>query len=381
MDSAAARIPVLWVCGPPGVGKTTVAWEIHSRLKRAGIAAGYADIDQLGICYPEPASDPGRHRMQADNLGAVVSAYRAAGARCVVVSGVVDAARGVHTDRIPHAALTVCRLRAERDVLERRFTARDGAGADAVADVLREADALDAGGIGDVCVDTTGLPVAEVARRVRASTGGWPGTDLPAARQVPDVPAAAGADGPVLWLCGAAGVGKSTVGFALYLRLLRAGLTAAYLDLEQIGFLRPAPPDDPGNHRVKARNLAAVWRTYRAAGARCLTVSGPMEDAATLAAYTKALPAATFTVCRLHAGREQLTSRIMSRGQGGSWAQPGDPLRGRSTARLLGVADAAAAQARALERSAVGDLRIDTDTYTAEEAAGTILTRTGWPAR
>jgi adenylylsulfate kinase-like enzyme len=64
-------IPVLWVCGPPGVGKTAVGWEIFSQLTQAGIEAGYADADQLGMCYPEPASDPGRYRIQARNLAAV----------------------------------------------------------------------------------------------------------------------------------------------------------------------------------------------------------------------------------------------------------------------------------------------------------------------
>ena len=29
-------IPVLWLSGPPGVGKTAVAWEIYQRLQRAG---------------------------------------------------------------------------------------------------------------------------------------------------------------------------------------------------------------------------------------------------------------------------------------------------------------------------------------------------------
>jgi tRNA uridine 5-carbamoylmethylation protein Kti12 len=29
-------IPVLWLAGPPGVGKTAVAWEIYQRLQRAG---------------------------------------------------------------------------------------------------------------------------------------------------------------------------------------------------------------------------------------------------------------------------------------------------------------------------------------------------------
>ncbi|MGW2643107.1 hypothetical protein [Streptomyces sp. NPDC001348] len=67
--------------------------------------------------------------------------------------------------------------------------------------------------------------------------------------------------------CGANGVGKSTVGFEVCQRVLGAGATAAYLDLDQLGFCRPVP-DDPANHRVKVRNLAAVWRTYRAAGHR-----------------------------------------------------------------------------------------------------------------
>lgn len=57
-----AAIPVLWLCGPVGVGKTTVGWEIYSQMIASGVEAAYLDIDQLGICYPEPASDPGRHR-------------------------------------------------------------------------------------------------------------------------------------------------------------------------------------------------------------------------------------------------------------------------------------------------------------------------------
>ena len=43
-------------------------------------------------------------------------------------------------------------------------------------------------------------------------------------------------DGPVLWLCGVTGVGKSTVGYAVYRRAVSAGLMAAYVDLDQIGF-------------------------------------------------------------------------------------------------------------------------------------------------
>ncbi|MFD3505748.1 AAA family ATPase [Streptomyces sp. NPDC058678] len=378
-----AVFPVLWLCGPPGVGKTTVAWEMYSHLIRAGIESGFVDIDQLGICYPEPAGDPGRHRMKARNVDAVVAGFRAAGARCLVVSGVVDPACGAHVDQIPQAAVTVCRLRADREVLRQRFTGRGGP-AELVDEVLREADALDASTFADACVDTSGLLVNEVARRVGERTGGWPATALGRSADAPEPSAVTAvgrssalaqaepsADLPVLWLCGATGVGKSTVGFEVYQRVLGAGATAAYLDLDQLGFCRPVP-DDAANHRVKARNLAAVWRTYRAAGAQCLIMSGPVEDEATVKAYSDAMPAAELTLCRLHAGRQHLTERIMSRGQDGSWAQPGDPLRGQSVTRLLHVADQAVASAASLEDAGIGDLRIDTDGHTVERVADAI---------
>ena len=51
-------------------------------------------------------------------------------------------------------------------------------------------------------------------------------------------------DGPVLWPCGVTGVGKSTVGYAVYRRAVSAGLMAAYVDLDQIGFRNHAPLRD-----------------------------------------------------------------------------------------------------------------------------------------
>jgi hypothetical protein len=110
-------------------------------------------------------------------------------------------------------------------------------------------------------------------------------------------------------------------------------------------------------------------------------VVGPVEDEGAVRAYAGALPSATIMLCRLHAGRDQLTGRIMRRGQGGSWAQPGDPLIGQSTAHLRRIAGQAAADADALERAAIGALRIDTDGRTVEEAADLIIAQTGWQGR
>jgi hypothetical protein len=247
--------------------------------------------------------------------------------------------------------------------------------------VLSEADAMDASDFADVCVDTSGLPVAEVTRLVRERIGGWPilaGPSRPHQSGADDSLAAA-AGGSVLMLCGAAGVGKSTIGFEVYLRTLRAGSTAAYIDLDQIGFCRTGADDGTGGHRLKARNLAAMWHTYRAAGAQRLIATGPVGSEAAAKEYADALPLTSVTLGRLHAGADELTRRIMLRGQGGSWPQPGDPLAGQPTAHLLQAAAGAAADAEALERAAIGALRIDTDRLTVEEAADVIAARTGWP--
>lgn len=388
-------IAVLWLCGPPGVGKTAVGWEIYSQLVREGLQSGFVDIDQLGMCYPEPKDDPGRHWLKARNLAAVVAGYRSAGAGCVVVSGVIDTGHDVPIGELPGVALTVCRLRADRAELAQRYAGRQPPAED-MADVLQEAADLDASGIGDLCVDTGSLSVADVARRVRAQTGGWPvmaGADEAATAGQPGPGHAfagsteAGSAGPgfagaghdgagrVLWLCGATGVGKSAVGFSIYVKTVRAGLTAAYVDLDQIGFCGPAP----AGHLVKARNLAAMWHIYRQAGAQALVISGPAEDEPAVTAYAGALAPATLTLCRLHAEREQLTARIMRRGQGRrSWAQPGDPLLGQPTMHLRRIADQAARNADALNRAALGH-RIDTDGRTVDEIADLVTTQTDWP--
>jgi len=90
-------------------------------------------------------------------------------------------------------------------------------------------------------------------------------------------------------------------------------------------------------------------------------------------------------LCRLGAGRTELTRRIMSRRDGGSWPEPGDPLRGKSAEYLADVADRAAAEADALDLSRTGSVlantrRIDTDGRSIAEAADLIGAATGFPA-
>lgn len=71
-----------------------------------------------------------------------------------------------------------------------------------------------------------------------------------------------------------------------------------------------------------------------------------------------------------------MRARIMSRASGGSWPQPGDPLRGQSAEYLSRAADQAAADAQALDRAKVGDTRIDTDGRAVTESVDLIATAT-----
>jgi len=380
-------LPVLWLYGTSGVGKTTVTWELFRQLAREGVPTGYLDADQLGMCYdpptpqnlfPEPAADPGRHRLQARTLDAVLPNFRDAGARCVVVPGVTSSVHGVRTDLLPHAALTSCRLRVEPDGLRRRLAARGGPFDDhaevAYAEKLEHAFATDS------CVDTTGLSVAEVVDRVRARTG-WPDLAEPVGNPDPAWPVPDQTPGEILWLHGPTAVGKSDVGWQVYLRVRRAGVTAAFVDLDQFGFHRPSPAGDPGNHRLKAANLAAVWRSFRASGAQCLVAVGPLEGPDDFAPYIAALPAATITLCQLHASRRTLAERVARRGRGLKTARGlgGDELIGLPAARLSEIADRAARLMDALD--GFGDLRVDTDDRPPDGIAAQILERTGWPSR
>jgi hypothetical protein len=116
---------VLWVCGPAGVGKSTVSWQLYTELADVGVHVAFADSDQLCMCYPAPPGDPGRQHVKALNVGSMISSFRSAGARCVIVNGVLDPV-GLETELLPDADVTICRLRARGDEVEGRFIAKHG---------------------------------------------------------------------------------------------------------------------------------------------------------------------------------------------------------------------------------------------------------------
>jgi hypothetical protein len=262
--------------------------------------------------------------------------------------------------------------------------------------VLRDARALDGREPSGVCVDTTGLGVGEVLDRVAEVTVGWSDGDAtsrgaapdasqavrafqpprqasqppqraPWAPQAPRVPMThTSAAGEILFVCGPAAVGKSVVAWSVYAGSRRLGRHTAFADLDQIGFMHPAAPADPRNHRLKAANLAALWRNFHTRGARRLVVNGPLDRPQDLRWYADALPNARITVCRLHAAPERLAARIGQRAVGAGPARglAGDALLGLTGAALRAAVDRSVAEAADLERAGLGDLRVDADART-----------------
>jgi len=169
-------VPLLWLTGPSGVGKTTLGREIHAGLVASGIHAAFLDADQIGMLWPVPDDDPDMHRVKARNLGEVWAVFRRAGARCLVLAGGIDSAEQaeLYAHEVPGTALTLCRLRVTETQLRERFLGR-GWKPEIIDQIVGEAEAMDRSDFADVCVDIGGTTVARAAALVLERAGGWPG--------------------------------------------------------------------------------------------------------------------------------------------------------------------------------------------------------------
>ena len=100
-------------------------------------------------------------------------------------------------------------------------------------------------------------------------------------------------------------MGTSTVGWHAFTALLRAGHSAAFLDLRQLSFVAGATRTC---HRLASANVAAAWDCFGAAGATHLVLCGAVDTRADVQLYRDALRATAMTVHRLWARPEESDS-------------------------------------------------------------------------
>ena len=357
-----SRLPVLWICGAPATGKSTVAWRLFGDVADEGVRVAYVDIDQLGMLYPAPEGDADRHLVKVAGLAAVIPQYCAAGARALIVSGVIDPRRGRDfADRASaDASFTFCHLMVADAVVRHRLAARgwpDAAADDSVSTMraLEQADFLDS------TIDATGLEPGAVASRARALL-----RPIEADVVRPDLPAAIPGDqegarstpSEVTVVCGPRAVGKSTVSWAAFTQNVDAGVRTGFLDLEQIAFMRPSSNDDD----LCATNFGALTRTFARHGAQTLIANGNISGPIAAQGVRRACAPTPVRIVRLTANADTYRHRIAQRGASDNGVRlAGDNLLNSSDDTQRAVLRQALQSEKDSARRPFEDLLVDTN--------------------
>ncbi|MBE3074962.1 MAG: AAA family ATPase [Actinobacteria bacterium] len=350
-------LPVLWLCGAPATGKSTVAWQVFSDLAGQGLCAGYLDIDQIGMLAPPPDADASCHRFKVDNLAGMVRNYRTAGTQVLVISGVIDPEHGHDfAEAAVDADITFCHLTLDEPTLRERLAARGWPSEAADEAMVMMSGLADAPFVTTV-IDTTGRDAVGVARDVA--------TLVTAAASTPDtqeLPACS--DGAVTMIIGPRAVGKSSVSWGMAMRRWVSGERTVYVDLDQLGFLRPAPSDAS----LQGANLGVIWRNALSRGANRLIANGMVTTNEDLAILRHAVRPARVQALRLAANPDTLWERIRARSAGSPARLISDDLENAAPDVQRHVHRVAVGQNVEYAASNLGDDVIDTTNLCIEEA-------------
>lgn len=347
---------ILRLAGPPGVGKSAVAWAVVQRLAAIRERVAYVDIDQLAMCYPAPDEDPERWALRDDALARITHEYRQAGVERLVVSGV--ASPDAHPPRSIGFSVRYLWLDATNDVRRSRLAPR-GWNAEQVQDVVdvggsdsaRLVEGWERLPTDDLSVDATADIVVD-----RWITG--PASRAGAAQRQPCVIKA-----PVLWITGPRCVGASMVGWAVAQKAWTAGRRRALADAAQLDFTWNI------EGTVGLRNLVALHQTFSEAGAESLVITAPLRFEPT--AVRSAFAGASVSFIRLDASEPALLDRALARTRGEGPMLAGDDLAGASAAVAERTASAAAAERQLPIRE--GEIVVDTTSTLLDAAAMRVL--------
>lgn len=351
---------VFWICGAPGAGKSVTAWALFEVLSADGIPVAYVDIDQLGMLYPASDDDPDRHVLKAEALVALVPGYSAAGARLVVVSGVVDPYVGPAQVLASDVDVTLCLLSADPAVLRERILARGWDEQD-VDEAVAENAALREASFIDVTLEAADLSVAQTVNLLRQHV------------QIDERPTGASRTEQnsqvglgVVVVTGPPALPSSAVGFALATRRWRRSLRTGFLNVQQVSFLAGREPAQVNHAYLAITQLATMHAVLSARGARLLVLGGPLGSAER-GALRCALPEAPVTVVRLSADVATLRVLVRDRANGYEARLAGDDLRGANHAKQAAAVAAAVAEQTHLDAHVHDDHVLDVSGRTTAE--------------
>jgi adenylylsulfate kinase len=169
------RLPVLFITGTLGSGKTVLAADIGELLDDREPGTAIIDLDWLGWVSPSPRGAHAIDHLILSNLAAVWPNLQAAGAgRLVLARTVLDREliEGVG-EAIGPVSLTIVRVTASPDTIAERLGARDTGAvlAEHLTEASEFARVLDEMGAEDFQVSNEGRPIRDVSEEIVARAG------------------------------------------------------------------------------------------------------------------------------------------------------------------------------------------------------------------
>jgi len=158
---------LLFISGPVGVGKTTVASELSSLLEIGEIPHTFVDLDALTYTFPRNASDPFGNELALENLVGLWQNSRKRHSKNLIIPRVIEHKDQVVkiSDALGIPAPVVCRLTASNETLLERVRTRE-IGSNLKWHEKRSLELsaiLDKGKLEDFCITTDGRSITEIA--------------------------------------------------------------------------------------------------------------------------------------------------------------------------------------------------------------------------
>lgn len=349
---------MVWLVGTSGVGKSTVGWQLQQALEHRDVPAAFVDADQLrNAAGVEATADD----FVADGLAVVGPIFQRAGAKVLIVAGMVDDA--AHLARllpvIGHPHVLVVHLHASDEAVVDRVERRKW-NVELAADSVDYAHRFDARWV-DIEVDTTCQSPSEVVASLVERL------ELLASSERLDTPLsvtpATDAKPTLTLITGAGGVGLSTTGFLAFLQRMWSGESIGYIDSHQVGIVG-ADPRAPEAAPLRAANSAALAAGMARRGIRHVLITADPLTARALADTAK--PAHMFW---LDASDDVIESRHRFRAEGGGPPLAGDHRLGLDDLSIRAAVATSIGEARDESLRPNGISVINTDDLSPEDVA------------